>query len=115
MSRTFAMLIALRQSSQDCGFFCSLHCIFQGYDTLGRRSVHFFLKIFGVNSWSFNSDHESFHAVSQLAHVPRPGEMAQDAHCRTSNLLRFPAVPFLGLTKEMLNQQGDVVAPLTQG
>ena len=69
----------------------------------------------GVDHRALHHHHEPVDAVPQLADVPRPRVVAQDPHRRPGDLLGLASLPRAGPLEEMLDEQGDVVAPLAQG
>ena len=59
-------------------------------------------------------DDQPLDDVAELADVPRPGVVAEDAHRRAGDALDLAVVPQRGLFDEVLDELRDVVAPLAE-
>ena len=79
-----------------------------------RRRVHLLGQVLGVDHRALDGHDQPLHAVPQLADVARPRVVAEDAHGGAGDLLGLAAVPRAGPLEEVLDEQGDVVAPLAE-
>ena len=78
-------------------------------------AAHLLGQVVGVDHRAIHHRYESVDAVPQLADVPRPRVITQDAHRRPGDLLGLAALPCQARSRKCWTRSGDIVPPLAQG